>query len=192
MAPRIGAFVFGSFWRPLGWTGLALGAVGLAVVLLRGGTGEVWNLALLLVFTLSALLPSDRVMPPIFGALAAALGIMHSAGILWELYDDVSWYDDAAHFFGGFVAASVLGYVLLANLVAVRLTSGAALALWLGGLAVVVGIGWEILELFLIEVTWADTATDVVLDGIGGALAGPLVAWALRGKAKSATRIDQL
>ncbi len=127
--------------------------------------------------SLLAVFAPRRYLPPLFALLIALIGVIHGSGVLTGVLDDIYGADKVAHFLGGFALAAVAGCVWL------RWTGQAPrrarLVLVFGGLALAIGMGWEVLEFLTIETKWPDTLGDLVFDTAGGALAAPFVLWAL-------------
>lgn len=100
----------------------------------------------------------------------SVLAAGHILSLSFYLYWTYLWLDIPMHFLGGMTVA--LGFLTFFSSYVVRSLRGLALTL---GVVFVVGIAWEVFELVngLIDIELrpiADTALDIVLDLIGGAL----------------------
>lgn len=103
-------------------------------------------------------------------------------GNTFDLYDSVSWWDDANHFVNWFLLA--MGCGLLLNRASV--TSRWLLSLAIAGLGALLAIGWELGEWYTfirqgteLGTAYTDTLADEALGCLGAALAAVLIA--LRG-----------
>ncbi|HST66673.1 MAG TPA: hypothetical protein VLM05_15915 [Mycobacteriales bacterium] len=100
-----------------------------------------------------------------------------------DLYDSVSWWDDANHFVNWFLLA--LGTGLLLARGGVRPVW--ALAVLVAGVGALLAVGWELAEYVTfirhgteLDTAYTDTLGDEVLGCLGAALAAGLVGWRLR------------
>ncbi len=123
----------------------------------------------------------------IFAIVIAIVGILHSAGLVWDLYGLYDWYDTVLHFGGGLTAGvfalavwrhfgvEVKGGHLKIIRSLVHLT-------WVLGVVSIISIVWELHEYGLDQImlgvggqlrqlSTADTMGDFVLDLLGGFVA---------------------
>ena len=105
-------------------------------------------------------------------AILVVLALLNiSYGIGQGLYESIWWWDIPAHLLGGVWVGLFAAWV-------VQLRSGRFSPLYSIGAALGVGIGWELFEHYFSLghnphfSYWADTIKDVVMDVVGGALAG--------------------
>ena len=98
-----------------------------------------------------------------------------------NLYDSISWWDDANHFVNWFFLNLGVGLLLAGT----TPQPGWALLLMISGLGAITAIGWEIGEYFAfiragteLATAYTDTLGDLILGTLGAALAGTLLAWA--------------
>lgn len=103
-------------------------------------------------------------------AVSIVLAIAQQFAFAYYLYWRFWWFDIVMHFGGGFISS------LSAR------ASGLRSARWTIGVALVVGIVWELYELTIgISLTernyFFDTAKDLITDGIGGMAAYGIIRW---------------
>ncbi|MFI7586633.1 hypothetical protein ACIB24_06110 [Spongisporangium articulatum] len=99
-------------------------------------------------------------------------------GNTFDLYDTVTWWDDANHFVNWFFLSLGCGLLLAAGGVAPRW----ALGLCVAGLGALLAIGWELGEWFTfirhgteLDTAYTDTLGDEVLGCLGAAVAALVV-----------------
>ena len=112
------------------------------------------------------------------------IAVFHVLGLQFGWYLSVAWLDIPMHIAGGAWIALLFSYVARERLGAFRV--GKKWEFFIAGLGAVaiVGIGWEIFELFMDVVVWRqygllnapgqvhyDTMTDLVNDLVGGGAA---------------------
>ena len=107
-------------------------------------------------------------------ALTVALVfVLNLLGVYSFWYATIWWYDMLVHFFGGVFIGFLLLY-LFQKLWTMPLRQ---LVICVGGGVLLIGIGWEIFEVFIWQVTGAngspfsDSVSDVVCDTVGGLVA---------------------
>jgi len=100
-----------------------------------------------------------------------------------DLYDAVSWWDDASHFVNWFLLA--LGSGLLLARGGVRPVW--ALAVLVAGVGALLAVGWELAEYVTfirngteLDTAYTDTLGDEALGCLGAILAAALVGWPAR------------
>jgi hypothetical protein len=103
-----------------------------------------------------------------------------------DLYDTVSWWDDANHFVNWFLLCLGSGLLLLGP---TRAWPRWAFALLVAGLGALLAVWWELGEWYTfirhgteLDTAYQDTLGDEFLGTLGGALAGILLAVRSRGK----------
>jgi hypothetical protein len=124
-------------------------------------------------------------MPSILEFLAGLVGLANAGGWVWNWFTEVPGYDEAIHGFTMCVIGLVLGfYIHYAREDEPRRTHpGAAFVGWIIALSLLVGLAWEGIEwaFNIIGSAW-DTFFDLLMDTLGGLVAGLLAAWAIRNK----------
>jgi uncharacterized membrane protein YjdF len=120
-----------------------------------------------------------RPLPWAAFALIMAPFAIDVTGNTLDLYDSVSWWDDANHFVNWFLLA--LGAGLLLRRAGVR--PRWALALVVAGVGALLAIGWELAEYWTfirhgteLDTAYTDTLGDEALGTLGAAIAAGLVA----------------
>ena len=110
-------------------------------------------------------------------AFVMAPFLVDVTGNTLDLYDRVTWWDDANHFVNWFLLNMGLGLLLR------RRATGWLLALLVTGVGAVLAIGWEIGEWYTfirmgteLDTAYEDTLGDQVLGTLGAALAGIVLA----------------
>lgn len=105
--------------------------------------------------------------------IAALVAVMHYVALTLFLYWRTEWFDVVMHFAGGFLIGLLAAYTFYTSgLVSFpREHRGAVFAVIVGSV-LVVGLGWELWELFLgftdVIADQADTMQDVAMDIVGG------------------------
>lgn len=112
--------------------------------------------------------------------------ILYSIGSFLGLFKGLSWYDEIVHFVAGGWGGIILIwiYVKYENKIPFYKKFKKSPLITITLLMILVGVGWELFELGLVEYaktaynhrlglqpTHFDTFTDLVLDGLGGWLA---------------------
>ena len=95
------------------------------------------------------------------------VGTLHIAALHWYLYWHYAWFDLITHFLGGMWVALLSAWLI-------TFKAGPIRAREIIGIVLVVGIGWELFELFFGLTSIADrgyafdTAHDLLMDFCGG------------------------
>ena len=96
-----------------------------------------------------------------------------------NLYDTVTWWDDANHFLNWFLLSCGVGLILTLT----RVSPPWALGWLIAGLGALFAVIWELGELYVyvrpgteIDTAYQDTLGDEALGSLGAACAGLLVA----------------
>jgi hypothetical protein len=117
-------------------------------------------------------------------ALIAAPFMVDVTGNTLDLYDSVSWWDDANHLVNWFLLNAGIGLLLVR-----AVPSRWQLASLVAGIGALLAIGWEVAEWYAFirhgtekATAYEDTLGDEVLGSTGAALAGLLVARRVRPK----------
>ena len=154
--------------RQSNWAAIVNSAGSLALALLPGAADA--GLSILVDWSVTA--------PPELTLWIAVAGFLHSLGML-GLYESLSWWDHLTHFVSAALVAALVYAFVLVDGVGQSLGAGPAAV----AVTVVVGVGWELLELGARELgRWLDvdpvlvyygrldTALDLIFD-----LAGAIV-----------------
>jgi hypothetical protein len=112
-------------------------------------------------------------------ALIMAPFLVDVTGNTVNLYDTVSWWDDANHFVNWFLLCCGIGVLLLRTTIAPSWALG-----WLvAGIGALLAIGWELGEWYTfirhgteLDTAYQDTLGDEALGSVGAGFAGLLVA----------------
>jgi hypothetical protein len=115
-------------------------------------------------------------------ALIMSPFLIDVTGNTLNLYDTVSWWDDANHFANWFLLCSGIGLLLSPSV-----RPAWVLGLLIAGVGALLAIGWEVGEWYTfirhgteLDTAYEDTLFDEVLGSLGAALAGLVVARRLR------------
>ena len=123
-------------------------------------------------------------MPWTAVAFVMAPFLVDVTGNSFDLYDRLTWWDDANHFANWLLLCTGVGLLLLRTRVQPRWVLGLTVA----GLGALLAILWEAAEWYTfirhgteLDTAYEDTLGDEMLGTLGGALAGVLVVqWAAR------------
>ena len=130
-------------------------------------------------FLRQRLRPTGADVPWIAFALVMSPFLVDVTGNTLDLYDSVTWWDDANHLVNWFLLLTGLGLLLPVS----RLVGRWVLAAFVTGLGATLAIAWELAEWFTfirhgteLATAYEDTLGDEVLGTVGAALAGAVVA----------------
>ena len=118
--------------------------------------------------------------------LSVGIALLHKAAITHYFYWIYWWFDILMHFLGGLlIGLGALWLWYFSRWCGVHTIKKGKL-FWIGiGSAIIVGVGWEVFELWagiaITEDLYADTALDLVMDTLGGGV-GALLVMALPNK----------
>lgn len=162
-------------WLALAWLGVALSAMGLAALVLLGRWPEL-GIAICFFLPLLALMLCPHGLPSLLMAGIAGCFLVSGAGWALDWYGLFWWFDVLIH--GLNPVAMVAGSMFMlwkADLVA---SARPGRFVWLASLyGLALGIGWELIEVTYLPLTWPDTILDLVMDTAGAALGGWLGLW---------------
>ncbi len=112
-------------------------------------------------------------------ALVMAPFLIDVTGNTLDLYDSVTWWDDANHFVNWFLLNLGLGLLMLRS----RIHPPWALGLLVAGVGALLAIGWEVGEWYAfirhgteLATAYEDTLGDEVLGSLGAGIAGVVIA----------------
>jgi hypothetical protein len=104
--------------------------------------------------------------------ISIAVAVMHYLALTLYFYWTISWFDILMHLMGGFVIG-LIGLFILLNFLGSEIIVNKKVSLILVlGFVLVIGLGWELWELFMnftsVMEDQLDTVIDIVMDVIGG------------------------
>lgn len=171
-------------FRVLGWVGvllLAAAAVYLAAV-------EQWQGAAAMAGfcggSIALILIKDK-LPSLFSFLVVLAALTNGAGWVWNLFNNkkILWYDEVVHGFTMAVIGLAVAFYLhyQKSYGAGRSHPGTRFVIRTTLAALLIGVGWEGVEWIfnMIGTIW-DTFLDLVMDTLGGLVAGFFAAQAIR------------
>ena len=113
-----------------------------------------------------------------FGLIMAPF-LIDVTGNTLDLYDSLSWWDDANHFVNWFLLCAGIGLLLLRA----PIRPPWALGLLVAGIGALLAVIWELGEWYTfirhgteLDTAYEDTLFDEVLGSLGGAIAGVVIA----------------
>lgn len=165
-------------WRVLAWIGIAVQGVAAVVAWMNNYLGGFWIILAFLVGSIIFLW--IEVLPNLLAFVAILAAVVNAGGWAWNWYDAVPWFDEFIHTYSPLAIMAVLMYWFWrAGWVSARPASGKWVLIAAGsGLAL--GVTWEILESFFLDLSIRDTIVDLVLDTIGASLGGWLSGWVIQ------------
>lgn len=106
-------------------------------------------------------------------ALTILVVILYSLGLYYSLYWVTGWYDIVMHFLGGlWVAFFVMYLVFVVGIVKLPRHDKVIISLITIGSVIIVGMAWELWELFsglsFVFKDTGDTILDLIMDIVGG------------------------
>lgn len=151
-----------------------------------------YPLALLIIPAVWFVLRRTKPYPALADLLVTVPFVVDVGGTCLDLYDRISWFDDACHFGN---------WAMLLGALAVSLPRDLPESVQLGlvaGLGSTSALGWELMEYetFIkhgteIETAYTDTLGDMTLGTLGATLSGLFVLWLRRRQGRStSTRND--
>jgi hypothetical protein len=114
-----------------------------------------------------------------FGLIMAPF-LVDVTGNTLDLYDSVTWWDDANHFVNWFLLCAGIGLLLFRATLCAPWVLGVLVA----GIGALLAVVWEVGEWYTfirhgteLATAYEDTLFDEVLGSLGAACAGALIAW---------------
>ena len=166
-------------YRTLAWLGVALQAVALVAVFVMERFSGVPSMATFLVLSIAFLLLQDR-LPSLLTLLIIVTAVVNAAGWAFNLYQRFAPFDEFIHTFTAFTGMAALGYLGWTRGYIKAAPGGAQFVLTVAAVGLVLGIGWELIEVLFLNITWTDALADLVVDTIGAAAGGVLAGWVIR------------
>lgn len=124
-------------------------------------------------------------------ALIMAPFLIDVTGNTLDLYDSLTWWDDANHFVNWFLLCLGIGLLLLRT----PIRPPWALGLLVAGIGALLAVVWELGEWYTfirhgteLDTAYEDTLFDEVLGSLGGAIAGVVTGRSARGSRSRGTR----
>lgn len=167
----------GATLRALAWTGMAAQVLAVAALAALGRWPEWRMLTCFVAPTLLFMLLPHR-MPPALVLLLVAMTGLSGAGWAWNWYR-ATGFDDLLHVLNPFA-------ILLPLMVQLRRANATVrpgtrlFVLQAAAIALLLAVGWELVEMTFLRLSWVDTAFDVLLGVMGGALGGHAAARVIR------------
>lgn len=158
-------------WRVLAWIGVGLQLIALIFVLWAAKWGGAWTIALFLGFSIGFLLMQDR-MPSLIDFIVVMMALVNAGGWAWEWYQAFAWFDEFVHAFSLFAIVSALAYIGAGRGWMEAAQGMGRFVLLAAATGLGLGILWEIVESFFLNLTFWDTIVDLVMDTLGAAAAG--------------------
>jgi hypothetical protein len=122
---------------------------------------------------------TDEALPWAAFALIMAPFLIDVTGNTLDLYDSLSWWDDANHFVNWFLLCAGIGLLLMRA----PIRPPWALGLLVAGIGALLAVIWELGEWYTfirhgteLDTAYEDTLFDEVLGSLGGAIAGVVIA----------------
>lgn len=167
-------------YRIIAWIGIALNAVAIGVVALRGEWTRVLVLAAFLIVSV-IFVERERKMPELYDMIFVTAALINAAGCTWNLYNQPGPYDEIAHFYTMFSISLAAGYLLYNELMSSFYHKRLLFLITITSLGITIGALWEVAEWtadffteFQIVSGLFDTMTDIIIDSIGSLLAALL------------------
>jgi hypothetical protein len=128
-------------------------------------------------FVLTMLLPHG--LPNLLVAIIAGCFLVSGAGWALDWYSLHWWFDVVLHALNPFaMLAGVMFMFWKAELIGVRRPIRFVMDSTVLGF--VIGVGWELVEVTFLDLTWPDTILDIIMDTIGAAAGGWFSLWLIR------------
>jgi hypothetical protein len=167
-------------WTHLSWAGVAVFALWLALLIQDARWPEL-RMAACFFLPLVLLLLIPHGLPPVMLALGTLCFLVSAAGWALDWYGLWWWFDVALHTLNPFALMTGSMYMLWkAELIPARRPG--RFVLWATGLGLAMGIGWELIEVTYLDLTWPDTILDLVMNTAGAAFAGSFALWMIRAR----------
>ena len=181
-------------YRTIAWGGVALLAIGLAVVVIQSNWLGVGFLAGFLIAAVAFLKLEER-LPTLFDLVFVSAALVNAAGCAWNLYNKPGIYDEVAHFYTIFAITLACGFALYRELMGSFAGHRVLFVITIASLGIALGAVWEIAEWsadFVLPQQIVsglfDTVTDLILDSAGAVLAALLNLWGLNELHRSESR----
>ncbi len=181
-------------YRKIAWGGVALLAIGVLVVAVRG---EWWATASLAGFLAISygFVAWERKLPELFDLVFVITALINAGGWAWDLYNKPGPYDEIAHFFTIFAITLSVGYLLYNELMESFFEHRLLFVVAIASLGIALGALWEVTEWLAdfalpqqIVSGLTDTITDIMLDSAGALLAALLNLWGLHERSQAADK----
>lgn len=164
-------------YRLLAWGGIALVGAATLLQVVRGDWAG--TLVLLLFFGLSvAFVLLRRRLPNLFDLLFVVAAVVNAAGYAWNLFDRVVFYDELVHLYTPFAFSLGMAFLAYRSLLVEFQRHSVVFVLAVGSFGLSVGALWELFEWYVLrmDLTIADTISDLAMDAIGSLTAGVMAA----------------
>ncbi|MBP1807583.1 hypothetical protein [Rubellimicrobium aerolatum] len=172
-------------WLLLSWAGIAVFAAALAALAFHGRWHELTMAAAFFVPLLVIQL-SPHGLPNLLVVIITACFLVSAAGWAWDWYRVVWWFDVALHAINPLVMMAASMFMLWKAEFLAHAPRKGRFVLWSTGLGLLLGLGWEGVEVTFLDLTWPDTLLDLVMDGAGSALGGSFAIWLIERRGRPA------
>jgi hypothetical protein len=165
------------------WGGALLTGLGMVVVAWQGKWHGILILAGFTIAEIIFLLKSDQ-PPALVNLLVVMAGLANAAGLAWDLYPKLWWFDEAVHLYTLFALTLLLGTLSRRSLLADANEHRLLAVLAIASFGITIGVIWEVWEWGYDQFTSGnsiegktDTMIDLIMDSIGAVIAGWLSGW---------------
>jgi hypothetical protein len=118
-------------------------------------------------------------MPSMISFLIVCASLLNAGGWAWNWFYQFTWFDEFVHTFTPFALVSAIMYHLLTNGWVSRPPGTSGLMVMAALIGIGLGMVWELIEATFLNLAWADTLLDVVMDTIGAAIGGIFAGWVI-------------
>lgn len=158
----------------------AAAALCAAYIALSGALIEAAILAALVIGALAMLLWQDK-LPALFTLMFTAVAALNGCGYAFTLWGRPFWFDEVVHLVTPFVVVAAIAWILIRRDEAEPAHNKASYFTKVLVLGLMIGFAWEGFE-YLAGIVGSrrDTASDLVMDGLGALAAAAFCLWAAR------------
>ena len=97
-----------------------------------------------------------------------------------EPVNQIAFYDELVHAFSSFAVMAAIGYLAWTRRYIDAAPGSATFVLIVAATGLALGVGWELIEMLFLNLSWTDTLVDLLVDTIGAAAGGVLAGWVIR------------
>ncbi|MBM1170054.1 hypothetical protein [Microvirga arabica] len=164
--------------RALAWFGVALQAVAFVAVWWLQRWNGLWTIGGFFLLSLGFMLLQRRI-PSLISFLVVCAALLNAGGWAWNWFQEFAWFDELVHTFTPLALVSAVMYRLWISgwITGIPGSSSFVILATLIGLGL--GIAWEIVEATFLNLAWADTLLDLVMDTIGATAGGKFAGWVI-------------
>ena len=176
---RADALVNGAVYRVLAWSGVACQAAALVAVAVLQRWNGVWSLAIFLVVSTGFLLLRPR-LPNLLSFLVIVAAVINAVGWAWNLFNQVSFYDEMVHAFTAFAVMAAIGHFARTRGYLDAPPGSVRYVLTVTAVGLALGALWEVAEALVLNLSLTDTLIDLAMDALGAAVGGAFAGWVIR------------